>query len=375
MSERGTSVIDVSRRVRSDVKLQLYVRAGGRCEYDGCNRYLLQHHVTGTTGNFAEMAHIVAFRQRGPRGDVTDRPDDINAFENLLLLCGICHTHIDTHTAECPRDTLEKYKKAHEDRIYRLTECGPDRKTTTLRVRGKIGGQPVRISKADVWAACAPRYPDDYGQDIDLTEFDDRAPGFVDLAATRIGQCVSEMLSSRIDAPSVEHVSVFALAPIPLLMKLGRCLSNKIAAEFFQRHRDTGDWTWKEGLPARVFVSRLLHRGTDRSKIALLLSLSGDVQPTIDPTYSVFEIRPEEDPHPMLVRQRGDLDAFRQKYHEVLESVRRDHPDASEIHVYPALPAPAAVLCGYELFPKLPPALVVYDRTHPSGAWERTLRI
>ena len=48
--------------------LLLFVRAGGHCEFDSCNRYLIQHHLTLTEGNFAEVAHIVAFRPDGPRG-------------------------------------------------------------------------------------------------------------------------------------------------------------------------------------------------------------------------------------------------------------------------------------------------------------------
>ena len=78
-------------------RLLLFVRAGGRCEFDGCNKDLLKHHVTLKEGNFAEMAHIVAFKPEGPRGKGGRRPAQINDVRNLMLLCPQCHKLIDDH--------------------------------------------------------------------------------------------------------------------------------------------------------------------------------------------------------------------------------------------------------------------------------------
>ena len=50
-----------SRSIPKRTSLFLYVQAGGRCEFDGCNKYLLEHYPTETVGNFAEQAHIWAF--------------------------------------------------------------------------------------------------------------------------------------------------------------------------------------------------------------------------------------------------------------------------------------------------------------------------
>src|SRR5207249_841772 len=65
-------------------RLILFVRAGGRCEFDGCKKFLLEHHVTLTEGNFAQMAHIVAFQPDGPRGNGAHRPENINEITNLM---------------------------------------------------------------------------------------------------------------------------------------------------------------------------------------------------------------------------------------------------------------------------------------------------
>jgi hypothetical protein len=89
------SPIIPTRAIRPLTRLLLFVRAGGRCEFDGCNKDLLRHHLTLTEGNFAQIAHIVAFRQDGPRGNTGRRPTDINDVRNLMLLCPECHKLID----------------------------------------------------------------------------------------------------------------------------------------------------------------------------------------------------------------------------------------------------------------------------------------
>jgi hypothetical protein len=64
----GSSPVRQARSVAPLDRIMLFVRACGRCEFDGCNSYLLEHHLTLTEGNFAEIAHVVAFKPDGPRG-------------------------------------------------------------------------------------------------------------------------------------------------------------------------------------------------------------------------------------------------------------------------------------------------------------------
>src|SRR5690349_4729616 len=83
------------RKINSTTVLQLYVMAGGRCEFQGCNRPLIKHHLTQQYGNFGEVAHIVAFSPQGPRGALGARPTNIHDLSNLMLLCADCHKEID----------------------------------------------------------------------------------------------------------------------------------------------------------------------------------------------------------------------------------------------------------------------------------------
>src|SRR6266487_4552502 len=80
-------------------ELLLWVMAGGRCEFDGCNKYLVAHHLTQATGKYGEVAHVIAFSERGPRGRITVKK--IHEIENLMLLCHSCHVLVDR---ERPQD-------------------------------------------------------------------------------------------------------------------------------------------------------------------------------------------------------------------------------------------------------------------------------
>ncbi len=125
------------------------------------------------------MAHIVAFKPEGPRGRSGKRPEDINNVDNLMLLCPDCHILIDRAPENYPRETLEKYKKDHKERIFRLTAIKPDSKTTVVQLKSRIGSQTVAIPTPEVYKAVSPLYPQDpQGFVIDLTSIDGQDGAF-----------------------------------------------------------------------------------------------------------------------------------------------------------------------------------------------------
>ena len=167
-----------SRAIPEKTRLLLWVRAGGRCEFDGCNKYLFRHHITLETVSLGELAHIVAFKPDGPRGNAAERPEEINDASNLMLLCPDCHKLIDdnSYIRSVLTELLSlKFKKDHEDRIFHLTAAKPDRKTTVVQLIAKVGGQSVAVPGSQIQDAIAPMYPDDRDCLIDLTVLDDQS--------------------------------------------------------------------------------------------------------------------------------------------------------------------------------------------------------
>jgi hypothetical protein len=382
--ETGASLSPVVqlRRIPDLTRLLLFVRAGGRCEFDGCPRYLMEHPVTLTEGNFAQMAHIVAFRTDGPRGRVRSRPKNIHALQNLMLLCPQCHKLIDDHPKEYTRRALWEYKRRHEKWIKQATGLSPERKTALLVFTAPIGKQTVSISYDHMLEAVAPRYPiSREGLEIDLTNLLEENPAVTAVAKQSIADRLARYFEPKGEWQRTGHVSLFALGPMPLLIFLGSQLSNKVSTDLFQRHRDSENWTWKKyGRPIQ-YKFRTLQTGSDNSRVALLLCLSGsgpreNLPPEIDATYSVYELTLDgSTPSPTFLSLREDLDNFRIVYQDALAEIAKIHGSLKELDVFPAVPAPVAVLCGRETLPKVHPALRVYDYDQAKGGFKYQLTV
>lgn len=137
-SQADSAVKRVRVRDVSDADpLLLFVAAGGRCEFDGCPRYLIEHPLTRVRGNFAQVAHICAFSERGPRADPGLDRESVNAPDNLILLCPQCHKQVDDDPEQWTVEVLRRHKKAHEERIFKLTSTRPDRHTVALTLRAR----------------------------------------------------------------------------------------------------------------------------------------------------------------------------------------------------------------------------------------------
>jgi hypothetical protein len=376
-----TPIADVTRRIKEPVRLLLCVRAGGRCEFDGCNAFLFEHHLTLATGNFAQLAHVVAFSVDGPRGG-SPRPADINAIENLMLLCHRCHKLIDDHPQDYAREMLQRHKVDHEERIRHLTDLRPNRRTVVLQLKALVRGKPVDIPFADVARAVAPNYPvDRTGHLIDLNPIQASGPPLYNVAKQIVDRRVGELYQPGAPALEIRHISLFALAPIPVLVYLGSRLSSKIPLEVFQRHRDTQDWVWKEGGEPVDYQYIRLRIGEDPRKVALVMSLSGRVDHTrlpteIDSSFSLYELQIiGRDPSLDFLRRREDLTRFAFVYREFLAMLGREHPQAPELHLFPAVPAPVAVLCGFERLPKVQPHLIVYNNDGGENGFVRAIEV
>jgi hypothetical protein len=359
----------------------LFARAGGRCEFDGCNEYLLEHHLTLTEGNFAQFAHVVAFSENGPRGK-GNRPYNIHDISNLILLCPRCHKLIDDESEKYSRATLEGYKKRHEERIYHVTGLGPDQKTSVLVLKSRIGSQTVATPFDQILEAITPRYPlTKEGLPIDLTQLSPESDAFVKAACDTISEQLQGFLGAGGEVKRSGHISLFALAPIPILTYLGSQLSNKVPLDVYQRHRDTDNWTWKSSGEPVQYLFQEQRKGQKGNGVALLLSLSGTIDkeslPADVSNASIYELTLAGDkvPNPTFLQTRRDLEEFKNQYQVAISTIVRDHPECKEIAFFPAVPAPIAVLCGRELLPKVHPALKVYDNIKGKGGFVYQLTI
>ena len=76
-------------------KIILWGLSAGRCQYEGCNKPLYLDSLTKAKFNQAYIAHIVADKPDGPRGDMVLSPLLDKDIKNLMLLCDSHHRLVD----------------------------------------------------------------------------------------------------------------------------------------------------------------------------------------------------------------------------------------------------------------------------------------
>lgn len=366
--------------VKKEIVAELLTKAGARCSFNGCNEYLLRDSLTLHEYNASNIAHIVAKKKNGPRGD-SDLPiSDRNKIENLMLVCRKHHGLIDNKKLEkkYPVNLLKKYKKEHEERIFRLTGLSPERKTKVITFKFKIGKELVKISNEDIYESIHPYYPTDNNLEIDCT--------VGDLGTKKYYECISQHILNKVEeinnCEDIKHISVFALAPIPLLACLGNHLSNKVKIELYQRHRTVPEtWKWPKKQEESQFEFKKIKQGKNKGKeAALILELSGfidltDIPQKIADKFSIYKISlKQENPSPTFLKSRKTLNNFKDIYQTAIRKINKDEK-AKVIHLFPATPAPIAVLCGRELLKKIDPEILIYDNNKSKGGFYKVLKI
>lgn len=371
-------------KIPDPIKLKLWVTSGGRCEFPGCNKIVWRDGLTLKEDNFAHMAHLVAASPNGPRGDATLSPKLAEDFSNLMLVCFDHSKLIDgKNKSDFTLDYLRTYKKKHEERIHMQTAVSPDMASTVVRFMANIGERPVDISLSQAYQAIFPRFPlDEKGILLDFTNKQGRGGrSFWKEFANDIATQIKTSFSLGNDRKRLEHLSIFALAPMPLLMHFGNKIGNMIASDIYQKHRDTNDWNWKKEPRVDKF-SYIVKRPTGKNKskkITLIISLSGkillnEVKKIIPDAHSVYEIT-IKNPSVEFLKHKSRLEKFRKEYRNLITEIREKHGAGCEIHLFPAVPAPIAVMCGRELLPKIDPKILVYDNDKEKSGFVFTIKI
>jgi hypothetical protein len=175
----------------------------------------------------------------------------------------------------------------------------------------------------------------------------------------------------RFEDKEIEHLSIFGLAPIPLLMELGRLVSDIVDVSVYTRHREPKpQWVWPNDAPPLLF-SRTA--GFVRpKKVALKLSVTAEItddrilQALKDDKISIWEIRSSRF-GTSAMRNQNDLTGYRLLVGRVFDEIRMQHGSDVELSVFPAVPPACAVEFGRVWQPKAHPAFDIYDESQAMG--------
>jgi len=365
------------RNIRSEERTKLWVRAGGRCEFHGCNKYLLEDELTSVEVSLEEFAHIAGQSIRGPRGVSTVPLSERNKAENLMLLCSECH-HKRYDKAQLLQNYTEKRlredKRLHENRIRTQTNLGPEYATLAIRMVANVRGTSTAISRETIRKAVFGedrRYPEflgtSYSVDMDLTGLPAESnAGYWRAGRELIDELFDTQIATAMRNHRLKHRSVFAFARIPLLIHLGARLADKCPTTLYQRHRDRADeWSWPSKASTVMFQCSTVSKSRDKSKVAVVLSVSGRVPASaVSRGFNTYEISPVDVlPDTGVLHSVRDVLSFADEYRKLLRRIEADHRAAPSISLFPAVPIPIAIVCGMARLPGVTPPLRVYDKT------------
>jgi len=376
----------MAKNVSPKTRLVLWTRAAGRCQYEGCNKSLLGDIISGAEElNKAYVAHIVAREPDGPRGDSVRSVQLADDIGNVMLLCDAHHRLIDKEDVENhPETRLLAMKRAHENRISSATDIQNDKGTHILLYGARIGEHdcPVRADLAKQ-AVLPNRYPlDQHGIPLNIVgcSFKDHEKQYWDFQTQNLKQQFQGEVRNRIQRGVIGHVSVFALAPQPLLIELGRLLSDIPATDVFQLHREPQQtWGWQNDGPRIEFSTGQPAANLTGKTVALKLALSATVTDeriydVLGPDIPIWSVT-AANPHNDILRYREDLSAFRILLRQTFDRIKAQHGENAEIHLFPILPVSAAIEVGRVWMPKADLPLIIYDQVRGHGGFAERIRI
>lgn len=360
---------------------RLWLAAGGRCEYPGCNKPLWRDDLTMKRLNQSYIAHILGVNPESARWDEVRSQQLVKEFSNLMLLCDVCHNRVDKAERDAHDEALlARYKREHETRIELLTGLTPERRTQLVMFGANIADGKGLVNYRRAADAVLPdRYPvDGSGITLDLTRggLTDDHPLYWDTVKEEVERHVGTRLA--IDVIGDVHVSLFAIAPIPALVLLGRRVRNLRAGEVFQLQRD-GSWKWSTEPTGEVDLGPAPVPAAGGT-VAWSLSVSGlvkdeEIHRVLGDDVAVYRLDVGPTRSREWMRSRDQLIAFRRRCQDTLQVIRAAHGQDQLVHVFPATPNSASVELGRLLLPNADPTLLVYNNHSDGRGWVPAIQV
>lgn len=377
-------VEDVTRYISRAVERELWARAAGRCQFEGCNRLVYKSPVTQERVNISEKAHIYSFAEEGPRGrgPHAKNKKKLNDLANLMLVCHDCHKTIDQNSngTRYPASLLREWKHQHETRIQVVTGISPNKKSHVILYGGKIGEDTSPLQDELAIEAMFPEWYPAEEMPIRLSmscEQEDITDLFWQTEAAHLRAVFDKQVRPRINDANPNHFSVFARANQPLLVLLGSLLTDKVSAEVYQLHREPLSWRWQSH--PESFSFKVKPPGKTQGEPVLLLSLSTTIShdrvtSVLGTDVSIWELTVDER-HNDFFKSRAQLSAFRETARKLMVRISEMHGQRTPLRIFPAMPVACAVELGRVRMPKAEMPWIIFDQNNKHGKFVKALEI
>jgi len=186
-----------------------------------------------------------------------------------------------------------------------------------------------------------------------------------------------QRVGERLAEQSIRHLSVFALAPQPLLVRLGSLLTDVNGVQVYARSREPQSWQWRSH--PRGFKYKVIRPQHRVGPPVLVLSLSDhipekDVRAALGKRASFWTVTVPK-PNNDFLRSKRQLSEFRECARHLMVDIEKMHGKNGMLHVFMAAPAAIAVELGRIRMPQANLKWRLYDRVRARGGFIRALDI
>lgn len=351
---------------------ELWTRSAGRCEFEGCNKPLWRDIHTQRSFNHAFIAHIIAAEVGGARGDSILSEQLCQDYDNLMLLCGDCHARVDNLLTrdDYSVERLQQMKQGHEDRIELLTSIQEDKASDVLLFGANIGQHNSPLSFSECSRSITPAFYPANASPIVLSlsnsSIRDDEALYWQFERTNLENQFAHKVQARRQAGEIRHLSVFGLAPQPLLIQLGTLLGDIHPALVYQRHREPITWKWRA--PTSPINYQVIEPAQSNGLAVLNISLSDTIAPervyaVLGPNCAIWTLTIDQ-PDKDYLRTEEQLADFRWNIRALLNRIKCKHGQGAPLHIFPTMPVATAIELGRVRMPKADAPFVLYDQNH-----------
>lgn len=128
-----------------DIK-KLWGRSAGRCSL--CHEKLLPL-IDENVDVIGDMAHVIAYKKDGARGDANAEYD--NSYDNLILVCPTCHRVIDHNPQKYSCEALLTIKQTWESNVENALEVKYETQSEALQMIVALMEE-----NREIWLQCGP---------------------------------------------------------------------------------------------------------------------------------------------------------------------------------------------------------------------------
>jgi hypothetical protein len=363
------------------VKFILWGKAAGRCQYEGCNEKLYLDQTTKAEFNQAYIAHIIADKPGGPRGDDVLSEKLKRDLTNLMLLCDRHHRLVDKEDVDGhPVSRLMNMKSRHEERIRIASDISEDLSTNIILFGARIGEHGTPLTYSEAANAIKPDFLPASDRPIILSmdsAHKDDEDSYWRIQSESLKRNFETELARLKDTSETPHFSVFGLAPQPLLIQLGTLLSDITRVKVYTRLREPETWVHQEDIAPVDF--HIIEPADTTGYPVLNISITAKIedsriQKAIQGHISIWKLT-VPNPGKDLVRSDMTLMNFRNRVREIFEKIKLAHGEDATLNVFPAMPNSTAIEFGRVWQPKAELPMIIFDQNASRNGFIRTVLI